>query len=261
MRHSIISYLKSCETQRNDVMSCDGDSYQRRYDLSDGNESSSSSASSTAKGRRDRKLDRKRKKRSTSSRRRKRHAKTVGVSRSSYDTDDSSSTSERSHQRKRKKLHESKEKRKKKKVRRKEKKRHKKSKKREHEKSNTDEGEKEEAIQPHPEHNTLNIPGESTRSQGSQAPEHAPTTSVLESPTESTRARLAPMSREEYEKEQSVVREVFDEESGRWRLVRGSGEIIERIVSRGDHQRINQRATQGDGSSFSKHINGALGRR
>ena len=28
------------------------------------------------------------------------------------------------------------------------------------------------------------------------------------------------------------MREVFDEESGRWRLVKGSGEIIERIVSR-----------------------------
>lgn len=45
-----------------------------------------------------------------------------------------------------------------------------------------------------------------------------------------------------------------DEVSGRYRLVRGSGEIIERIVSRNDHQRINQTATQGDGSSFSNHI-------
>ena len=78
---------------------------------------------------------------------------------------------------------------------------------------------------------------------------------------EERRARMVPMSREQFEKEQSVVREVYDEESGRVRLVRGSGEIIERIVSRDDHQRINQRATRGDGSSFSKHIYQALQRR
>lgn len=75
------------------------------------------------------------------------------------------------------------------------------------------------------------------------------------------RSRMAPMSREQYEKQQSIIREVYDEESGRWRLVRGSGEIIERIVSRDDHQRINQRATQGDGSSFSRHIYNALHKR
>lgn len=66
--------------------------------------------------------------------------------------------------------------------------------------------------------------------------------------------RMVPMSKEQYDKEQSKIREVFDEESGRYRLVRGSGEIIERIVSRDDHQRINQTATRGDGLSFSKHV-------
>ena len=78
---------------------------------------------------------------------------------------------------------------------------------------------------------------------------------------EGRRKMMAPMSREQYEKEQSVIREVYDEESGRWRLVRGSGEIIERIVSRDDHQRINQRATKSDGSSFSKNVYHALHRR
>lgn len=77
-------------------------------------------------------------------------------------------------------------------------------------------------------------------------------------PNETRRKIMAPMSREQYEKEQSIIREVYDEESGRWRLVRGSGEIIERIVSREDHQRINQRATNSDGSSFSKNIYNAL---
>lgn len=76
------------------------------------------------------------------------------------------------------------------------------------------------------------------------------------------RQAMVPMSREQHEAEQSIVREVYDEESGRYRLVRGSGEIIERIVSRDDHLRINQRATRGDGASFSKHVyNSALQRR
>ena len=43
--------------------------------------------------------------------------------------------------------------------------------------------------------------------------------------------RMVPMTREQYEAEQSKVREVYDPESGRTRLVRGSGEIIERIVA------------------------------
>jgi hypothetical protein len=66
--------------------------------------------------------------------------------------------------------------------------------------------------------------------------------------------RMVPMSREQYEAQQSQVREVYDPESGRYRLVRGTGEIIERIVSRADHAAINQRATQGDGSSFTRSI-------
>ena len=64
--------------------------------------------------------------------------------------------------------------------------------------------------------------------------------------------RFVPMSKEEYEKQQSKIREVYDPESGRYRLVRGSGEIIESIVSRADHERINRQATRGDGASFSR---------
>lgn len=65
---------------------------------------------------------------------------------------------------------------------------------------------------------------------------------------------MVPMSREQYEKQQSQVREVFDAESGRWRLVKGTGEIIERICSRAQHVAINQRATQGDGDSFARSV-------
>ena len=69
--------------------------------------------------------------------------------------------------------------------------------------------------------------------------------------------RMVPMTREEYEKQQNIVREIFDPESGRYRLVRGTGEIIERIVSRSDHERINQIATRGDGMSFSRNVGNA----
>lgn len=69
-----------------------------------------------------------------------------------------------------------------------------------------------------------------------------------------TKRSMVPMRREEYEAEQSNVREVYDPESGRLRLVRGSGEIIERIVSRDQHDRINKVATASDGLSFSKAV-------
>lgn len=61
---------------------------------------------------------------------------------------------------------------------------------------------------------------------------------------------IAPMTKEEYEKQQSVVRRVYDEDTKRHRLVRGSGEIIEEIVSKERHKQINQEATRGDGMSF-----------
>jgi hypothetical protein len=71
---------------------------------------------------------------------------------------------------------------------------------------------------------------------------------------------MVPMSRDQYEAQRKQVREVYDEESGRYRLVRGDGEIIERIVSRGAHEQINQNATRGDGSSFAKNIVAAIRR-
>eukprot|EP00624_Nannochloropsis_granulata_P006411 evm.model.NODE_47825_length_7540_cov_29.984085.2 len=61
---------------------------------------------------------------------------------------------------------------------------------------------------------------------------------------------MAPMSFETYRAQQAVIREVFDEETGRIRLVRGTGEIIERIVSKDQQRAINKQATEGDGRSF-----------
>ena len=72
--------------------------------------------------------------------------------------------------------------------------------------------------------------------------------------TGNNRGRMAPMTREEYEKQQSVIRRVYDEASGRYRLVKGSGEIIEQVVSRDIHERINSIATQGDGMYFARQV-------
>ncbi|CAB3222338.1 unnamed protein product [Arctia plantaginis] len=61
---------------------------------------------------------------------------------------------------------------------------------------------------------------------------------------------MAPMTKEEWEKRQSIVRKVLDEESGRYRLIKGDGEVLEEIVSRDRHKQINRAATQADGSFF-----------
>ncbi|PWA15814.1 hypothetical protein CCH79_00009115, partial [Gambusia affinis] len=61
--------------------------------------------------------------------------------------------------------------------------------------------------------------------------------------TDEQKARLAtkrPLTKEEYEARQSVIRRVVDPETGRTRLVRGEGEIIEEIVTREKHKEINK---------------------
>lgn len=68
--------------------------------------------------------------------------------------------------------------------------------------------------------------------------------------TDAPRATRIPMTKAQYELEQSVVREVYDSQTNRVRLIKGSGEVIERIVSRSEHQAINACATLGDGASF-----------
>jgi len=65
---------------------------------------------------------------------------------------------------------------------------------------------------------------------------------------------MRPMTREEWEARQSVVRRVYDEETGRTRLVKGDGEILEEIVSRQRHQEINKQATKSDGDAFRSRL-------
>jgi hypothetical protein len=61
------------------------------------------------------------------------------------------------------------------------------------------------------------------------------------------------MTQSEYLEMQSIVREVIDP-NGRVRTMRGTGEVIERIVSREEHARLNRYATSGDGSGYARDI-------
>ncbi|XP_013142333.1 PREDICTED: ADP-ribosylation factor-like protein 6-interacting protein 4 isoform X2 [Papilio polytes] len=65
---------------------------------------------------------------------------------------------------------------------------------------------------------------------------------------------MAPMTKEEWEQRQSVVRRVMDEETGRYRLIKGDGEVIEEIVSRDRHKQINRQATNADGNFFQSQM-------
>ncbi|XP_035719745.1 ADP-ribosylation factor-like protein 6-interacting protein 4 isoform X1 [Vespa mandarinia] len=79
------------------------------------------------------------------------------------------------------------------------------------------------------------------------------------SPEMSERAKLmAPITKEEWEKKQSLIRRVYDEETGRYRLIKGDGEIIEEIVSRERHKEINRQATKGDGDYFQARLKGNI---
>lgn len=68
--------------------------------------------------------------------------------------------------------------------------------------------------------------------------------------------RGAPETKEAYEKRQSILRRVVDEETGRTRLIKGDGEIIEEMVTRERHQQINKQATKTDAQNFEKNIIG-----
>ncbi|XP_051546104.1 ADP-ribosylation factor-like protein 6-interacting protein 4 isoform X2 [Myxocyprinus asiaticus] len=73
--------------------------------------------------------------------------------------------------------------------------------------------------------------------QSEESKEHGP---VM---TDEQMARLhtkRPLTKEEYEARQSVIRRVYDSETGRTRLIRGDGEILEEIVSQERHKEINK---------------------
>ncbi|XP_053328300.1 ADP-ribosylation factor-like protein 6-interacting protein 4 isoform X2 [Spea bombifrons] len=61
---------------------------------------------------------------------------------------------------------------------------------------------------------------------------------------------MKPMTKEEWDARQSVIRRVMDPETGRMRLIKGDGEVLEEIVSKERHKEINKQATQNDGLAF-----------
>ncbi|XP_034954988.2 ADP-ribosylation factor-like protein 6-interacting protein 4 [Zootoca vivipara] len=61
---------------------------------------------------------------------------------------------------------------------------------------------------------------------------------------------MKPMTKEEWDARQSVIRRVVDPETGRTRLIKGDGEVLEEIVTKERHKEINKHATRGDGLSF-----------
>ncbi|XP_018325744.2 ADP-ribosylation factor-like protein 6-interacting protein 4 [Agrilus planipennis] len=65
---------------------------------------------------------------------------------------------------------------------------------------------------------------------------------------------MTPMTKEQWEKRQSIVRRVYDEASGRHRLIKGDGEVVEEIVSRERHLAINKTATKGDQEYFQAKV-------
>lgn len=65
--------------------------------------------------------------------------------------------------------------------------------------------------------------------------------------------RGAPETKEQYDKRQSIIRRVVDEETGRTRIIRGDGEIIEEIVTKERHVKINKNATKTDAQNFEKN--------
>merc|ERR1719320_1885204 len=65
---------------------------------------------------------------------------------------------------------------------------------------------------------------------------------------------MRPMTPAEYKARREEVKRVQDD-TGRWRLVRGDGEVLEEIVSRDRHLAINKQATRGDGEGFLKTLN------
>lgn len=74
------------------------------------------------------------------------------------------------------------------------------------------------------------------------------------SPEKMCRNSMKPMTKEEWDKQQSVVKRVYDPETGRHRLIKGDGEVLEEIVSYQKHREINKMATAGDGTYFQSKL-------
>ncbi|KAL9558465.1 hypothetical protein MBANPS3_000883 [Mucor bainieri] len=68
--------------------------------------------------------------------------------------------------------------------------------------------------------------------------------------TSSSSKMMVPMTKEEYEKKRSTITTEYDAQTGRMRRKRATGEILETIVTKEQHLKINQMATLMDGLSY-----------
>lgn len=75
--------------------------------------------------------------------------------------------------------------------------------------------------------------------------------------TELMNRAKCPETKEQWELRQSQIKRVVDPETGRTRLIKGDGEILEEIVTRDRHKHINQDATRNDGNSFQMNTVGS----
>lgn len=66
---------------------------------------------------------------------------------------------------------------------------------------------------------------------------------------------MRPMTMQEWQHQSSQLKHVIDPDTGRKRLIRGNGEIVEEIVSAKRHAEINRQATQHDGAVFQQTLN------
>ena len=97
-----------------------------------------------------------------------------------------------------------------------------------------------------------------TTTPAAAAADAADTTTVSSNPPPEPTPTLpkskGPMTHSQYLTLQSQIRQVIDPHTGRMRCVRGTGEIVERIVSKREHSILNKCATLGDGSGYAMEI-------
>uniref|UniRef100_UPI00358F2C2B ADP-ribosylation factor-like protein 6-interacting protein 4 n=1 Tax=Myxine glutinosa TaxID=7769 RepID=UPI00358F2C2B len=70
----------------------------------------------------------------------------------------------------------------------------------------------------------------------------------------SLRRGVGPITQAEWQAQQNVIRRVLDPTTGRTRLIKGDGEVLEEIVSRDRQRSINKESTQADGNAFECHF-------
>ncbi|KAL7314891.1 hypothetical protein PS15m_006406 [Mucor circinelloides] len=65
---------------------------------------------------------------------------------------------------------------------------------------------------------------------------------------------MIPMTKDEYEKKRSIITTEYDAQTGRMRRKRATGEILESIVTKEQHLKINKMSTLMDGLSYQRQV-------